>query len=96
MEQLMYIDDIKLFAKNELELETQIQTVRLYVQHIGSEFSIERCTVIEMKSSKRHMTEGIELPREEKFRTFEENETNKYWGISEADTIKQVVMKEKN
>ena len=30
----MYIDDIKLFAKNEKELETLIQTIRIYSQDI--------------------------------------------------------------
>ncbi len=34
---LMYMDDIKLFAKNEKELETLIQTVRIYSQNIGME-----------------------------------------------------------
>ena len=31
----MYIDDIKLFEKNEKELETLIHTVRIYSQYIG-------------------------------------------------------------
>ena len=31
---LMYMDDIKLFAKNEKELETLIQAVRIYSQYI--------------------------------------------------------------
>ena len=30
----MYIDDIKLFAKNKREMETQIQTVKIYNQYI--------------------------------------------------------------
>ena len=34
---LMYIDGIKLFAKNEKELETRIQTVRIFSQYIGME-----------------------------------------------------------
>ena len=34
----MYIDDIKLFAKNEKESETLIQTVRIYSQDIKMEF----------------------------------------------------------
>ena len=29
---LMYMEDIKLFAKNEKELETLIQTMRIYSQ----------------------------------------------------------------
>ena len=57
------MDDIKLFAKNEKELETPIQTVRLYSQDIGMEFSLEKCAMLIMKNSKRHMTEGVELPK---------------------------------
>ena len=37
----MYMDDIKLFAKNEKELETQIQAVRIYSQDVGMEFGTE-------------------------------------------------------
>ena len=37
----MYMDDIKLFAKNEKELETLIHIVRIYSQDIGMEFGIE-------------------------------------------------------
>ena len=36
---LMYMDDIKLFAKNEKELETLIYAVRIYCQDIGTEFA---------------------------------------------------------
>ena len=35
----MYIDDIKLLAKNEKELESQIQVVRIYSQVTGIEFA---------------------------------------------------------
>ena len=59
------------------------------------EFGIEKCTMLVMKSGKRHMTDGMELPNQDKFRTLGENETYKYLGILEADTIKQVEMKEK-
>ena len=40
---LMNIDDIKIFVKNEKEMETLIQTVRIYSQNIGMEFGIEKC-----------------------------------------------------
>ena len=39
---LMYMDDIKLFAKNEKELKTLIHAVRIYSQDIGMEFGIEK------------------------------------------------------
>ena len=38
---LMYMDYIKLFAKNEKDLETLIHVVRIYSQNIRMEFVIE-------------------------------------------------------
>ena len=90
----MYIDDIKLFAKNEKELETLIHAVKTYSQDIGMEFGIEKCAMLVMKSGKRHMTDGMELPIQDKIRPLEENETYKYLSILEADTIKEVQMKD--
>ena len=89
------MDDIKLFAKNERELETLTQTVRIYSQAIGTEFGIEKCVMLVMKSGKRLMTEIMELPYQEKIRTLGEKDTYKYLGILEANNIKQVEMKEK-
>ena len=45
-----------------------------------------------MKSGKRRITDGMELPNQDKMRTLE---TYKYLGILEADTINQVEMKDK-
>ena len=92
---LMYMDDIKLFAKNEKELETLIHTVRIYSRDIGMEFGREKCTMLVMKSDKRQLTDGMELPNKDKIKTLLENETYKYLGILEAETIKQVEMKDK-
>ena len=39
---LMYMDNIKLFAKKETELKTLIQAVRIYSDDIGMEFGIEK------------------------------------------------------
>ena len=52
---LMYLGNIKLFAKTK-ELETLIQAVQIYSQDIGMEFGIEKCTMLVMKTGKRHMT----------------------------------------
>ena len=90
----MYMDDIKLFVKKEKELETLIDAVRIYSQDIGMEFGIEKCATLVMKSGKRRMTDGMELPNHDGIRTLEENEPYKYLGILEADTIKQVQMKD--
>ena len=48
-----------------------------------------------MKSGKRYLTDGMELPSQDKIRTLGENETYIYLGILEANTIKQAEMKDK-
>ena len=37
-----------------------------YSQDIGMEFGIEKCAMLVMKSGKRHMTDGMELPNHNK------------------------------
>ena len=91
---LMHIDEFKLFAKNEKELETLIQTVRIYSQYIGMEFGIEKRTMLVVKSNKPHMLEGVEQPNEYKIRTLGKKESHNYLNILEADTIKQVKKKD--
>ena len=59
------------------------------------EFGIEKWAMLVMKSGKRQQTDGMELPNKDKIKTLTENETYKYLGILEADTIKQAEMKEK-
>ena len=76
----MYMDDIKIFAKKQKELETLIQTIRIYTQDIGMEFGIEKCAMLVMKNGKKEITEGIELPSQEKIRTLGEKENYKYLG----------------
>ena len=81
--------------KKEKEQETLIHAARIYSQDIGVEFGIEKCAMLVMKSSKRHLTDGMELSNQDKIKMLGENETYKYLGILEADTIKQVEMKDK-
>ena len=91
----MYMDDIKLFAKNEKELETLIHAVRIYSQDVGMEFGLEKCAMLVMKSGKRYMTDGMEPSNKDKIRTLGEKKTYKYLGILEADCTKQGQMKDK-
>ena len=91
----MYIDDIKLFAKNVKELETLIRAVRIYSQDIGMEFDKEKCAMLVMQNGKRHLTDGMELPNQDKIRTLREKETYTYLGNFDPDTIKQEEMKGK-
>ena len=59
---LMYIEDIKLFVKNETEQKTLIQAVKVYIQDIGMEFVIG---MLLMESGKWHLTDVMELPSQD-------------------------------
>ena len=59
------------------------------------EFFIEKCAMLVIKRGQRRLTDGMDLLNQDKIRTLAENETYKYLGILEADTIKQVEMKDR-
>ena len=81
----MYMDNIKLIAKNEKELETLMYAVKICSQDIEMEFTIEKCVMLVMKSGKRHLTDRMELPNQDKVKTLREKETHKNSGILEGD-----------
>ena len=98
----MFKVDIKIFAKNEKEFETIIETVRIYNLDIGMEFGKEKCSMLMMRSGNLQMTEGMLMLTlvfcffSRKNQNVGEKEIYKYLVILEADIIKQVEMKEKN
>ena len=55
--------------KNEKVRETLIHAVKIYSQDIGTEFGIEKGAMLVMKNGKRHLTDGMKLPNQEKIRT---------------------------
>ena len=50
MNHRIYKEDIILFAKNEKELESLIQAVKIYSAERGMDFGIEKCAVPIMKT----------------------------------------------
>ena len=71
---LLYMDDLKLYAKDKNELDTLIQTVRVFSKDIGMEFGIEKFAMIQMKRGQFVMNEGIELPNGKKVRSLDDQE----------------------
>ena len=96
---LMYMDDIELFAKKwkrigKSNARSEDIGMEFCSEDLGVEFCIEKYTMLVMKNS--NDTWRTEWNNQIKtIRTFGEKETYKYLGILEADTIKQVEMKER-
>ena len=40
------MDDLKLFAKNENEIDSLVQTVRIFSDDIGMKFGLEKCVIL--------------------------------------------------
>ena len=90
----MYMDNIKLRKMKKKNGDSNTDSKDIQLGYRG-EFGIEECAMFLIKSGKRQITEGIELPNQERIRMSGEKETFKYLGILQADTIKQIKMKEK-
>ena len=67
--------------KNEKELKTLIPAVRIYSQDIEMEFGIEKCAMLVMKSGKQHMTDGMELPNNDRIRKLEKKGNLQIFGL---------------
>ena len=76
-------------------LQKMKKNLKLKYTQLEYTVRIEKCAMLVMKSGKRHLTDGMEQPNQDKIRTLAENENYKYLGILDADTIKQAEMKDK-
>ena len=43
---LLFIDDLKLYSRNEKEFDPLVLTIRVFSEDIGMEFSIEMCAIL--------------------------------------------------
>ena len=49
------------------------------------EFGLEKCPMLVTKSVRQQITDGMELPNQDKIKALAENETYKYMNILDAD-----------
>ena len=59
---LLFMDDLKLYAKSEEQTNTLVRTVYVFSLDIGMEFGIKKCGILTMKRGKIVKSEGIKLP----------------------------------
>ena len=91
---LLFMDDIKLFAKNDNEIDSLVHTVRICSSDIGMEMGISKCALVTMKRGKHVKSLGIKLPRDEEIADAD-SRGYKYLGILELDSIMSGDMKAK-
>ena len=91
---LLFMDDLKLYGKSEKQVDTLLNTVRVFSQDIGMQFGINKCAVLVLKRGKVVRCEGIEMPNNQVIKSLGEGEGYKYLGMLEADGVKHMEMKE--
>ena len=75
----------KLHSRSEKGIDSLVQTVHVFSEDIGMEFSIEKCAMLVMEKGKIVKSIGIELPDGKVIKSLQEGESYKYLGILEAD-----------
>ena len=91
---LLFMDDLKLYAKSEKQTNTLVKTGYMFSRDIGMEFGTKKCGILTMKKGKIVKSERIKLPDGEVMKQVGQ-EGYTYLGIIELDKIKETEMKEK-
>ena len=84
---LLYMDDLKLIAKSEEELQTHIQSVKTFSDDINMEFGLEKCVKITFKRGKLTHLQNIVIDTNREIQELEQGKTYKYLGIEENEGI---------
>ena len=79
------MDDLKLYSRNEKELDSLVQTIGIFSKDIGMEFGIEKCAMLVIEKGKIVKSVGIELQDGKVIKLLQEDESYKYLGILEAE-----------
>ena len=90
---LLFMHDLKLYSRSEKGLDSLVQTVRVFSEHIGMEFGIEKCAILVMEKGKIVKLVGIKLPDGEVIKSLDKGEIYKYLGTLEADKFLEEKMK---
>ena len=70
---VLFMDDLKIFAKSKREVNGLFSTVQILRNDIGMEFGIKKCGVLVLKRGKILSSEGVELPDVERNKETEKN-----------------------
>ena len=92
---LFYMDDLKLFARNDSELTGLLDTVKHFSDDIGMQFGLDKCAKATFTKGKIVKAENIILDVSTTIKELEHEGMYKYLGIQEAEGVANAANKEK-
>ena len=93
--QLVFMDDMKLYWNSEKEAERVTNTTRIFLKEIAMEFDISNCAHVTMKAGKLVSVGGMELSSGKVIPELESDKGYKYLDILEANDIMHTEIKDK-
>ena len=59
---ILFMDDLKLYSRNEKELDSLVHAIRIFSKDVGMEFGIEKCAMLVIEKRKIVKSVRVELP----------------------------------
>ena len=92
---LFYMDDLKLYAKDDSEHEGLLRIVKGFSYDIGMEFGMSKCAKATFKKGKLETSDHVRLDEETMIKDLEQEKVYKYLGIDESSGIQHATLKQK-
>ena len=89
------MDDLKLYRKNEYELDGLLKTVKTFSDDIGMTFGLAKCAKATFITGTLKYTTSIVIDTDTKIKELDQEETYKYLRTKKVDGIQHGKMKEK-
>jgi hypothetical protein len=88
------MDDLKLIAKSEEELQNRYKELKTFSDDINMEFGLEKCVKITLRGKLTHL-QNLVIDTNREIQELERGKTHKYLGIEEIEGIQHQQMKER-
>ena len=83
---LLFMDDLKLYASNDQQLESQIKIVKTFSDDIRMNFGINKCNKVTIKRGNITKTNDVVMDNGDILKTLDQNKQYRYLGINEHQT----------
>ena len=91
---LLFMDDLKLYAGNDKDLEFLLNIVDSFTKDIKMKFGLDKCAKCTVKKGRRVHTQNIVLGEQE-IQDLEGDSAYKYLGVEEKENLEHKKMREK-
>ena len=90
---LFYMDDLKLYAKDDNELEGLLRIVKGFSDDIGMEFGLSKCAKATFKRGILEKFDHVQLDEETMIKDLEQEKVYKCLGVDEPSGIQNAIIK---